>query len=312
MPRKSKEKLNPLSAAALVQSGCAESVAAMKHYHARAVRFQAEPIHQMRIGTRRLRAVLHIFAGIMDAQWASELESELRWLAHLLGGVRDLDVLRARLRESSKTKKNFSKVQNGFRSVDGVLAQRHKNAKTALQEGLQSERYNALVERLHAGQLSAKVSLEANGQVLDILLPRLNRAWKKLSRAAEKLKQTDDAPEYHRVRKMAKRIRYTTELMSADFSPKERERVLRFTGKMKKLQDTLGELQDADVAGKTVELLLQEKSEFAGELQILIDVQKQFEEKARRKFPKSWRAARELGNKKWMTGLSSKASRTIA
>ena len=77
---------------------------------------------------------------------------------------------------------------------------------------------------------------------------------------------------------------------------------------MKKLQDTLGVLQDADVAGKTVELLLESQSEFRNELQMLIRTQKQIEEKARRKFPKAWRAARELGNKKWMTGLSKKAS----
>jgi CHAD domain-containing protein len=312
MPGKSKGKLNSRSATALVQSGCAESLAAMKYYHARALRSQAEPIHQMRIGTRRLRAVLHIFSGIMDTQWASELESELRWLAHLLGSVRDLDVFRARLRESSKDKNIYSKVQNGFRNVDRVLATRHRDAKAALLEGLQSERYAALVERLHAAQLAPQVTLEANGRVLGVLLPRLNRSWKKLSRAAEKLKPADDAPDYHRVRKMAKRIRYATELMSVDFSPKERERVLRFTDKMKKLQDTLGELQDADVAGKMVELLLPEQSEFAGELQILIHAQKRLEDKARRKFPKSWRAARELGNKKWMTGLSNKASRTIA
>ena len=209
----------------LVQSGCAESLTALNDYHARAVRFQAEPIHQMRIGTRRLRAILHIFADLMDAQWASELEAELRWLADLLGTVRDLDVLRIRLRESGSDKKHFSQMRNGLRSVERVLATRYRDAKAAMLEGLQSERYRALLERLHSGQLAPQLTLEANGPVLEVLQPRLNLSWKKLSRAAEKLKQSDDAPEYHRVRKMAKRIRYATELMKTDFQPKEQERM---------------------------------------------------------------------------------------
>ncbi len=312
MARQKKAEWKVRSAAELVQSGCGESLAALNKYHARALGFQMEPIHQMRIGTRRLRAIVNIFADIMDVQWASELELELRWLAQLLGGIRDLDVLRVRLQESSRGKKNISKMRNGLRSIDDALAARHRDAKAAMLEGLQSERYHALMERLHFGQLAPQVTLEASGPVLDVVRPRLNRAWKKLSRAAEKLKQDDAAAEYHRVRKMGKRIRYATELMSADFPPKEQERVLRFTNRMKKLQDTLGELQDAEVARKTVELLLESQPEFRDELHILIQTQEQIEAKARRKFPKAWRAARELGNKKWMTGLSKKASKTIS
>src|ERR1700722_4055843 len=129
-----KTELNSRSASALVQRGCEESLAALKHYHARAVRFQAEPIHQMRIGTPRRRADLHIFADIMDPQWAPELEAELLWVGHLLGGVRDLDLLRASFREAGRDKKSVSTVRNGLGSIDRVLAARHRDAKAALAE----------------------------------------------------------------------------------------------------------------------------------------------------------------------------------
>src|SRR5580658_982936 len=178
MPRQKKTELKLRSATELVQSGCGESLAALNEYHARSVRFQSEPIHQMRIGTRRLRAILHVFADLMDAQWASELETELRWLAQLLGGVRDLDVLRVRLRESSRSEKHFTKVRNGLRSIDRALAMRHRDAKVVMLDGLQSERYSALMERLHSGQLAPQLTLDANGPVLEVLRPRLNRAWK--------------------------------------------------------------------------------------------------------------------------------------
>ena len=310
MARKSNVEIKKRSAAELVQSACAESLDALKHYRARPVRFQAEPIHQMRIGTRRLRAILHIFADIMDAQWASELEAELRWLAYLLGSVRDLDVLRARLRQSAK--KDKVEERAALRNVERILLARYRDAKSAMLEGLNCERYHALLERLHAGQLAPQVALEAGAPALEVLLPRLNRAWKKLSRAAEKLKQTDDASEFHRVRKMAKRIRYASELLSTDFVPKERERVLQFIDRVKKLQDTLGELQDAEVASKTLAQMAESETEHIEGLRSLIRTHERLEQKARRKFPKSWRAARELGNKKWMTGLSKKSSRAIS
>ncbi len=297
------------SAAELVRSGCAESLAAIEQYHARAARFQAEPIHQMRIGTRRLRAILHLFADITDAQWAAGLESELRWLAYLLGNVRDLDVLRERLRDAVEDEN--AEVKAALRSIDPVLAARHRDAKAALRDGLQSERYDALMNRLREGQRAPQVTLEAGGPVLEVLLPRLNRAWKKLARSADKLRERDAAAEFHRVRKMGKRIRYAAELMSGDFHPKDRKNALRFIDRMKTLQDTLGQLQDAEVAAKTVELLLEGKTVAPNGLHEIIQTEQRIEEKARRKFPKVWQPARDIGNKKWMSGLSKNASKTI-
>jgi CHAD domain-containing protein len=252
----------------------------------------------MRVGTRRLRATLRVFADVMDSQWAVELESELRWLAHLLGAVRDLDVLRSRLGDSLNAEN--AEERAALRNVEQTLILRHRDAKAAMLEGLKSERYQVLLERLSAGALAPQLTLEAGASAQVALLPRLDRAWKKLSRAAEKLKRSDPAPEYHRVRKMGKRIRYVAELLSSDLSPKNRERALRFIGAMKKMQDTLGELQDADVASKTLRLMSEIVVKHPEALRKLIQTQVKLEEKARRKYPKIWQVARGLGNKKWM------------
>lgn len=299
MPRKLKEVLKPRSAAELVQSACEESLVSLKRYHAGALRSQAEPVHQMRIGTRRLRAMLRIVADVMDSQWAVELDSELRWLAHLLGAVRDLDVLRSRLYDSLKAGNPEERVT--FRNVEHVLISRHRDAKAVMLEGLKSKRYQVLLERLSAGALAPQLTLEAGASAQAVFLPRLDRAWKKLSRAAEKLKRSDPAPEYHRVRKMGKRIRYVAELLCSDLSPKNRQRALKFINAMKKMQDTLGELQDADVASKTLRLMSELETKHPEGLRELIRTQGKLEEKARRKFPKVWQAAHELGNNKWMS-----------
>src|SRR5437763_591293 len=58
----------------------------------------AEAIHQARIATRRLRSDLRTFEPFLDERWTTSLRAELRWLTAELGAVRDVDVMRTRLR----------------------------------------------------------------------------------------------------------------------------------------------------------------------------------------------------------------------
>ena len=50
-----------------------------------------EELHDMRVATRRLRAALSLFEGVLPVR-AQVFREELGWLARLLGAVRDLDV----------------------------------------------------------------------------------------------------------------------------------------------------------------------------------------------------------------------------
>ena len=50
-----------------------------------------EELHDMRVATRRLRAALSLFAGVLPVR-AQAFREELGWLGRLLGAVRDLDV----------------------------------------------------------------------------------------------------------------------------------------------------------------------------------------------------------------------------
>jgi triphosphatase len=53
----------------------------------------AEGIHQMRVGLRRLRAAISIFGDIVRGRDTDALKQELKWLTEELGPARDLDVL---------------------------------------------------------------------------------------------------------------------------------------------------------------------------------------------------------------------------
>ncbi|MBL8581182.1 MAG: CHAD domain-containing protein, partial [Rhizobiaceae bacterium] len=56
-----------------------------------------EAVHQLRVGLRRLRSALRVFAGPVGGSAADALGAEARWLAAEAGQVRDLDVAAAEL-----------------------------------------------------------------------------------------------------------------------------------------------------------------------------------------------------------------------
>ena len=64
-------------------------------------RGEPEGVHRLRSASRRLRSELRALEDLVVPQWQEQLEVELKWLAGLLGDVRDLDILLARLREAS-------------------------------------------------------------------------------------------------------------------------------------------------------------------------------------------------------------------
>lgn len=53
----------------------------------------AEGIHQMRVGLRRLRAALSLFKPLIDGAESEAIKTELKWLTEQLGQARELDVL---------------------------------------------------------------------------------------------------------------------------------------------------------------------------------------------------------------------------
>src|SRR6476646_10762603 len=57
-----------------------------------------EALHQARVATRRLRSDLGTLGCFVDESWALHLRAELRWFGAELGQVRDVEVLRERLR----------------------------------------------------------------------------------------------------------------------------------------------------------------------------------------------------------------------
>ncbi|HMF85888.1 MAG TPA: CHAD domain-containing protein, partial [Nitrospiraceae bacterium] len=107
---------------------------------------EPESLHQMRVATRQLRAVLRTTRPLLIPEWADSLRDELRWLGQLLGPARDLDVQIAYFREES-TALDARDRQPLTQFIANLEAQRN-NAQEVLLNELKSERYLDLIRRL--------------------------------------------------------------------------------------------------------------------------------------------------------------------
>src|SRR5262249_59154041 len=70
-----------------------------------------EGVHQMRVGLRRLRAAMSLFADILQDPKTAGLKEELKWLTGELGPARELEVLVTRV--GAPGKRRHSRLQGG-------------------------------------------------------------------------------------------------------------------------------------------------------------------------------------------------------
>jgi CHAD domain-containing protein len=211
-------------------------------------------VHQMRVGCRRLRSDLRTFRPLLDPAWAAGLRAELSWIADILGGARDAEVLRARLRRTAGADPLAPLDDASVARIDADLAARHEDSLTALDKALASDRYLALLDLLVAAAAAPKLVLDRSDRPARELLPRLvAKPWRQLAYgsdgvtgagALDRMAPDDD---WHEVRIRGKRARYATEAVAGVLGGAAAE-----LGKaLARVQNLLGEHQDAVVAAQT-------------------------------------------------------------
>ena len=229
-----------------LQRAVAEQVGALLVWD-RAVRADAfDSIHQMRVTTRKLRSLLRDYQdsfGLPDDGWVLD---ELRELGGILGVARDAEVLAER----------YANALDGLTPelVRGPVRERlvggaKRRYETGLRRSLiamRSQRYFRLLDALDA--IAAHTPTAVPGEELaPVTIDAAYKKVRKAAKAAKAVAQVDlEGPAaeqerneaIHRIRKRAKRLRYTAAATGAD----------KVSEQAKAIQSLLGDHQDSVVS----------------------------------------------------------------
>jgi len=216
-------------------------------------RGDAEGVHQMRIGVRRLRTAISLFKDLLADAQTEAMKSELKWLTGELGPARELDVFVKRVVNQSKDGK-ASGASLGAVAAD--FSKRRGQALERAAEAVASARFRQLV--LDAATWIAIGEWARNENelkssmrerpVADAASEELSRRTKKIHKQGRHLAELD-AQHLHRLRIRVKKLRYATEFFAGafPFTKKSARRRTKFVVKLKAMQDALGDINDIRV-----------------------------------------------------------------
>ncbi len=223
-----------------------------------------EELHQMRVGTRRLRTALVGFSHVIILP-KTVTEKKVGTIARILGELRDLDVLEETLTKTYAPELPKTEKKKLSKTLDALEKQRKQaaqNTKDILNKPLYQNLKTELAHWLAKPKYSAIASLPIESVLPDLLLPQIGKfllhsGWlvgayleakeddsqfNLLTKSLENLSHKEEI-QLHSLRKEAKRTRYLMELL-IDFYGDNYQRMLK---KIKQLQEVLGEIQDSFV-----------------------------------------------------------------
>jgi len=185
-----------------------------------------EWVHQMRVGTRRLRACLKLASRVDASIPVAPVAAELKWLAGVLGTARDLDVF------ATQTLPQVTSALHGDRRASAALGQlarriarRRGIARRAVRTAVTSARYTQCM--LATGALIACLDAAPSAQpAADAASALLARRHRRLHRRAAALAD-GSAQQRHAARIAAKKLRYAAEFFAPLHSRKHARRYLR-------------------------------------------------------------------------------------
>lgn len=210
---------------------------------------QAEALHQMRIGLRRLRAVTLLFKDVVAGDELNRTKAELQWITKELGPARDLDVFGEEvlkpLREAHPDHAELAATQRDFEerrdhayrhAAGSVRSDRCRSAVLDLIEWIETGTWASTDDKKRQALRSRPIAEHAEEE--------LRRLRKRIKRRGAHLRDLS-VRQRHRLRIRAKRLRYATEFFAGTFSGKKAaKRREKSLAALKDLQDTLGGLND--------------------------------------------------------------------
>jgi len=214
-----------------------------------------EAIHQFRVALRRLRAIVSAYRDLVDDDVQAMISIDLRWMQRQFGPARDLDVLIA---ETLQPIHNRLRNQPAFEQLIETAEAARAEARRAAHLAIENPRYVSMLiqfyRHLHSGdwrRASARARLGA--PVGDFARPLLQSRHKRLMKLGARYEVLPEL-ELHRLRILAKKMRYAAEAFQSLYKPKPAKKYL---SSLAAIQDSLGSLNDAFVSRQLLSTLAQ-------------------------------------------------------
>ena len=251
---------------------------------------EPESLHQMRVATRQLRAVLRTARPLLVSEWADSLRDELRWLGQLLGPARDLDVQLAYFREESAALD--ARDRRPLTQFIAHLEAQRNNVQEVLLNELKSERYLDLIRRLQQAAHDPTV-VESTVTLRDLA----KQEFTKLRNAIRQAGHAPNSAKIHETRIKTKRARYAAELAESTGG----KPATRFINKARGVQDVLGMHQDAIQAEAHVRAFLKKSTSVRAAFVAgrMVERQRERRERARKNMQRVLRGLLKRGEKAW-------------
>jgi CHAD domain-containing protein len=206
---------------------------------------EPDAVHQMRSTTRRVRSGLATYKTLFTKSRVRDLQRELKWLAGMLGAVRDAEVLRTRILDSIRALPEAHGTGPLFAAVEQDLVSSYDAAYRQLVRTLGSDRYFRLLDALESFRdqpptkaAGSRPARKASPKLVNKVAKRLDRAQRAAAKA-DAGEQRDVA--LHQIRKDAKRLRFAAESVELIHGKPAR----KLAKSAKGLQRILGEHQDS-------------------------------------------------------------------
>ena len=252
---------------------------------------QAEGVHQFRIGIRRLRTALAMFAPLLEPTAAARFEAELKRLGQVFGTARDWDVFCTQiLREAEDDPAVRGWAELLHMPAEAERAAAHR----AVEEELRRPALTGLMLGMAAWLATDAGSSPATGDD-DLRRPfgkiapdLLDRMARRVAKRGGRVRRRS-AEELHELRKAMKKLRYSVEYVAPIYHS---GRVKRYHKALKRTLKTLGAAQDAIVAVTLAERLCQgeQRSDYVASAGALARWARAYRATALRGLPKRWTA----------------------
>lgn len=243
-------------AMAEIFASCAEQI--QGNQEAARAGLEPEGVHQMRVGTRRLRSALTLFRDVLPAEPVASLRAELRWLGGELGEARDLDVF---LEEALEPLLRHLPNDPALKRLRDAARELRVEAYARVRQAVDSRRYARFLLELGAWMAGRRWRQQSvSPESARLFTPARELAGPLLARRLRKVRKLgSDLPqrtldEKHALRIQVKKLRYAGEFFRDLYARAGATRVLR---RLARLQDVLGHLNDQRTADAILERIVE-------------------------------------------------------